>query len=164
MTASLDTSLNNLLYDTPLSFFADIALNGTVVDLVDAARRAENPRNLCIISWVDSALSFAMTSLMALARLVHDLALTIFFALGWPFSASFRNSCKIHLARSAIDLVGAVGSFASIFYPPLIKKVALWGLQSGNPEAIERDFRRIHGELGDLDGLVNLQNKFFEKA
>ena len=165
MTApTLANSIDKLVYDTPLTPLVDMGLNGTIVDLIDAAHRVGSNKGHFIITWIDSASTFLVTAVMASFRLIHDLALTIFYGLAWPFSASARNSCKVHLVRAGIDLAGALGSIASVFYPPLIKTIVFKILESHEgaklADFLEKGYETMNGE----EDLINLRDKFFEKV
>lgn len=161
---TLAGSIDNLLYDTPLTPLADMGLNGTLFDLVDAAHRVGSNKGHFIITWIDSASTFLVTAFMASLRLVHDLALAIFYALAFPFSASARNSCKIHLGRAAIDLAGALGSIVSVFYPPLIKTIVYKILESREGSEAAVWFELAHEKINEQRTLIKLRDRFFEKV
>lgn len=122
-------NFKNIVYNTPASPLIDVLLNGSVVDLIDAAHRAENPRVCRVWAWIDSSVAHLSTALLSVFRLVHDLAMALIFALAWPFSVSARKTCKVHLFRSAIDFVGVVGGCAGVFYPPTGMKLLSFVLE-----------------------------------
>lgn len=161
---SINWYAENFFNNSPVAPLADQMMTGTLVDLADAARRAE--RNSLNRTWAyfDASVSFAMTAITSAIRFVRDVVFAILLAPTWLVSDAGRKQCKAFMLRAVIDLTGALLGVAGTFYPPLVSDIVHYVLDKHVSEENKHELRErlkmIYWETNcRLQGLNEINNK-----